>query len=559
MLRKEITAHLQQILRKPKVKLESEEYLVNASELDFITPRTIQHFMKDTTTWAKSTLNRPMPQQLLKEINEESIDIYENRFIFTFSFHLERSIRRTLKELKDYLHTINSKLKSNELQIELDILKFDAEFEMVELLNYQELFLEVESQLKVLYNLVRHVIKEFKGIKKIQGYIVPNQVLLYNKDYGTLYRYYNKYMKHDKSKQKKLNDCVDFQTYYTDEVFLNVISNLLDLGYESTKPIRFKMNAILEEYIFTKEAMQFTFVHQEQEVEIIVIRQPCFYSATPKFEVHLQIRRLNFEDNIILKLIPTLVQFHKYATNESINRLYEYPLSTRDPIVAKSKKAQEMAAQIQSSSTFVVYPAFSEEDYYKKIPYEQLHQLFTLGTNFIDSAKFQAYGTMKFGMLPFTSSDMSKLMFRRLIRLQLFKLGVRTHCFMCGEKGNILPNVTNEDYICSNPKCKCEWGVRSCSECGTPIYKMQKKKSNENDFLTEEEQQEFLNKSDLEWLIDRENINATMALANLCENANLGTSFFTICPNCGDCKQKSKMGRICRRCDAKARCTNMQI
>ncbi|HEO8419800.1 TPA: DUF2357 domain-containing protein [Yersinia enterocolitica] len=533
--RKEITSHLQQILRKPKVRLETEELLVNAAELNLITPKTVQHFMKDTTTWAKSTVNRPVPQKLLKEINEESIDVHENRFVFTFAYRLEIEIRRTLKELRNHLNTIDLKMKSNTIQVELDILKVEAELENIDLESYQVLFDDLYKQLKTLHGLVRQVVKSFKGLRKLNGYIAPNQVLLYNKDYRTLFKYYNEHMKKGDQKEQKLHDCIDFQTYYADEVFINTIAYLLEMNYTPTQPIKLRMNNHLEDYIFTRDKMTVSFTNN-QGIEITVVRKQFANFEESKFEIVLTVRRIDTNEKVSVKLIPTLVQFQQQVSDEQIKALYQY--TTED-----------------SDATFIVYPS-TKEDYDKKMPYEQLHQVLTLGMNFIESDMFQQYGTMKYGVFPFSQSDFSKNVFKRLIRLQLFKLNVRSYCFICGEIGDVLKEGNGEEeYICSNYECRCEWGVRLCN-CGTPIYKMQKKSAKDGEILSAEKQDEFMKKSDLDWIFDQENKNASMALANLCENAHLGNSFFAICPNCGDCKHESKQGRICKRCDAKQRCSS---
>ena len=537
LFRKEITMHLQQILRKPKVKLISQEVLVNAAELDVITPRTIQHFMKDTTTWANTTTSRPVPTQLLKEMNEESIDIYENRFVYTFVFHLEREMSLVLKELKDSLYTIESMLATNQKKIDLNILRADTEFENFELCEFQQTFELALSQLKGLYNLVRQTIKTLKGLKLIQGYVMPNQVLLYNKHYGALYRFYNKFMRAAPEKELKLNDSIDYHSYYTDEVFFTMLQQLQQEGFTHDGPIKLKISEQMGTYIFKKQDRAFTFKHPTQPVEIVITQQ--------KHEIHIVFTHTETMEQQKIRFVPSIVQFHKYVANEQIDELYNYPLE-QEAIVKKLNKRKEEITEQEQLNIMVVYPAKNQDDFLKSMRYEQLHLLLSMGMNFIDAQKFQAYGALKYGVFPYANYTSSKNLFQRFLRLQLFKLGIRTSCFMCGEEGR---KTVDGDYICANPLCGCEWGVRIC-QCGAPLYKMQKKSAKDQHYLTEDQQLEEIAKSDVEWLFEKENLNATMGLSSLCENAHLGTNFFIICPNCGDCKQQSKQGRICKRCDA---------
>lgn len=546
VFRKEITLHLQQILRKPKVKLTTEEMLVNAAELDVITPRTIQHFMKDTTTWAKSTMARPVPQQLLKEVHEESIDIYENRFIYTFADQLEREMRKVIKELKDNVLTIQTILASNELKIELDILRFDAELESMQLLEYEELFSQALSQLTGLYNLVRKTIKTFRGLKFIQGYVVPNQVLLYNKDYGTLYRFYNHYMRAMMDKTFKLNDSIDYQTYYADEVLFTMLHQLQQEGFVHDGPLTLKLGEELNAYIFSKEAVTFSLHHAQFGVKLTIERSGQKITVTVQ---HEQTKKVE-----VSRFLPTLFQLHKYVTEAQIEALYTY--TEQSVFIENKNKRKELITNVQMPTVMVVYPAKTKDDYFKAMPYEKLHLVMTLGTNFISAEKFQAFGAMKYGVFPYSTADFNKQLFKRFIRLQLYKIGVQSFCFMCGADGH----ETNEgEYVCGNPLCRCEWGTRTC-KCGAPLYKMQKKSMKDDVYLTEEQQLAAQTKSDVNWLFEKENINATMGLNNLCENAHLGTSFFTVCANCGDCQQQSKAHRICKRCDAMQRTTcNLEV
>lgn len=521
----QILQYLQAVYNRPKVKLDTRDELVKAAEIDIVTPKTVQHFMKDTTTWARTTVGRPMPAQLLKEVIEESFDVYENRFVFTFAYRLEKLLRKTIKQVKDQLNAIEAKMTSNALQIDLDILKGIAIDENQQMLVYQQFFEQAEKRLKQLYHLTRKVIQLFKELRLIHGSIRPNQVLLYNEDYNKLYKMYRDHFKANIGDEQRLHDNLDVHTYYTDEVFLNVLSFLQQMKYEPLQPLRFTLNDVLERYIFTMEAIAFTFI--KGHVAIDVVRQQCASFEVPIYEIVLTIRRLDQETKQVIRLIPTLVQFTKSVTDTFITQLYQYP----------------------EQSSFIVYPAISKEDYDKQMPYEQLHKLLSLGTNFITSDMFQQYGQMKKGVFPLTQSSLSQQIFERLIRLQLFKLGIRDTCFMCGHSGY---QVAENEYQCTNNECRCEWGVRKC-KCGADIYKMQKK-AKEYAYLTPEEEQTARETSDVDWLFEQESKYAKMSLANLCENAHVRNNFFAICPNCGSCEKESQKERICKRCDAKERC-----
>lgn len=521
----QILQYLQTILQRPKVKLDTHDELVKASEIDIVTPKTVQHFMKNTTTWAQMTVGRPMPAQLLKEVIEESFDVYENRFVFTFAYRLEKLLRKTIKQIKDQLNAIEAKMVSNEFQINLNILKGIAIDENQHMMMHQQFFEQAEKKLKQVHHLTRKVLQLFKELRLIHGSVRPNQVLLYNEDYNRLYKMYRDHFKANIGDEQKLHDQLDMHMYYVDEVFLNVLSFLQRMDYVPDRPLKFKLNDRLEQYIFTTEAITFTLIRNN--VAIDVTRQQCASFDESRYEIVLKVRRLDQQVSQVIRLIPTLVQFMKPTTDKLISQLYQYP----------------------KEYSFVVYPAISKGDYDKQMPYEQLHQILSLGTNFINGDMFQQYGQMKQGVFPLTQSILSQQIFERLIRLQLFKLGIRQTCFMCGASGI---QLAENEYRCSNDDCRCEWGIRKC-KCGAAIYKMQKK-TKDIHFLSPEEELIAREKSDVDWLFEQESKYAKMTLANLCENAHAANNFFAICPNCGCCEKESQNGRICKRCDAKDRC-----
>lgn len=539
---RDIVQHLQAVLRKPKVTLISEEQLVNASELDIITPATITHFMKDTTTWARSSVGRPMPQQLLKEVHEESINVYENRFIYTFVFHLEREMRPFLKELRQQLSTIRHKKAANTRQIALNILREAAELENLSLEEYEQFFEEAYRQLKSLYNLVRQAVKTFRSLKLLGGHVQANQVLLYNKNYNMLYRLYNQYMRTALQAKKKQSYTIDYERYYIDEVFFTMVYQLQQEGFYHDGPPQIDLHDDITVYPFA-DTVSLTFTYEHAPITVTITRT---HIITYVFE------HVTEQTRHEIIFVPALISFEQNVESQHIDALYAFHDQVDEPTDDKKKRKKKRQPNARKQrDIFVVYPAGSAEHYNDNIRYEHIHRVVTLGTNFIEPAHFEQFGNMKYGVFPYMMSATPQQIFKRFIRLQLARLNVHTHCFLCGAEGQ--KHGEEGDYTCSNIKCGSEWGTRTC-QCGAPLYKMLKRSKMDDVYVTEAQEAELREQSDVNWLFGKETINAQMALTNICENANLGTSFFTICPNCGDCKQQSKQGRICRRCDALERC-----
>ncbi|AVK85011.1 hypothetical protein C3943_16395 [Lysinibacillus sp. B2A1] len=526
--RQDILKHLQFITRKPKLKLESEHYLVNAEELDVVTPQTVQYFMKDTTTWRRTTLNRPVPQQLLKESYIESLDVHENRFVFTFAYMLEKNVRQFLKLLREHIQNIQREMNNTNSLIELNILREEAEWKKLDVEQYLEFFNCVYRQMKPLHALLREALRLFRGLQKLHGYIQPNQVLLYNRDYKTLYKLYNEFLNKGEPKEQKWHDHIDYQTYYVDSVFIDILQMIVEtkLFTVASEPLKLPIGDYLDDYIFPRKDMVVEFTHSDVLLRVTRVQNENFEAE--RSVILLEMIRHDINKVITYRLVPTFVQFHEGLSKAELEGLYKYP--------------------VNGVSTFIIHPS-KEEDYSKQLTYNELHRLFNLGMNFLEDEHYEQFGNMKYGA--FSSAVNMAENIKRLLRLQLFTLGVRHVCFICGNHGNAIKQQKGEEeYVCSNVRCKVEWGVRCCSKCGTEIYKMQKKI--EATFLTEEQIEEITAKRDIAWLLDAEKRNGDFALANFCENAHLGNNFFAICPNCGDCQQKTKKNRLCRRCDVKS-------
>ena len=96
--------HLDIIVRNPKLTLIKEERVVNAEKSKKVTVESIKDLSRHTNYISKydEENNYIEPSKILNIFNEETYNIYENRFLYTLVKQVEKFIYKKELELKDF-------------------------------------------------------------------------------------------------------------------------------------------------------------------------------------------------------------------------------------------------------------------------------------------------------------------------------------------------------------------------------------------------------------------------------------------------------------------------
>lgn len=120
---------LDNIVRKPKLSLIREENVVKIEKSKRVTVDSIKDLSKHTNYIAKidEQTEDVEPSKILDVRNEETYNIYENRFFYTLYNNLVRFVTRKEEELKDFETSVdkmleyNSSTKANNEKINIEL------------------------------------------------------------------------------------------------------------------------------------------------------------------------------------------------------------------------------------------------------------------------------------------------------------------------------------------------------------------------------------------------------------------------------------------------------
>jgi hypothetical protein len=531
---------LEQVCKQPKKQLTGKERLVHVSELDRVTPQTMEYFMREPSTWDYVPLQQPRPNRVMKEEIEESLDLYENRFIVTFIQLAIDIIISRQKSLEKKKSMAQSRIKSMDTRISYDIMAGYALSEKDELVTYEEMYDEEITALRAYKNKLRVFRNSFKELRPIEGYVRPNQVLVYDKNYAPLFRIYQRIKEIDSKKNKYEKEDVDFLSYYTDSLFFSYLQVLKKLGFENNEDLVMPISNDIEDYPFSRDEVTFRFSHEEkdQPYYVEITRHSLEAGATTGHQIQMKFCNETTGVSSKISIFPSVIAWNGLVEQTELQKIYHH--------LPFEQEEEELVSSMLAHTT-------GSNEFGSLIPYQSAHYLINLGANFINPDDWEAFGYFKKGMLPQIPGDeFSERAFTRLVHIHLFVLGFRDRCLVCDSEGESLDiNNTEEAYRCSNPQCNMEWGISSCSSCHSAMLKMQKKIKGD---VEQEEESELDKLTDMGWILEQEQKNAGLTLSNMCENHYRGNSFFAICPNCGQCQHENRKHKYCRRCDAKHSC-----
>ncbi len=248
----EACPHIDTIVRNPKLTLIKEEVIVKMEKSKKVTVETIKDLAKHTNYINKydEDKNKVEPKQVLNVFNEETFNIYENRFLYTLIDCMDRFVSSKEKDLKA-LNDLNdgkfieysasSKTSKEKVSIEL---KITSEILTVDGVN-DRLKKEIKDALKRLKRVKEylgswHKSSMYQELEKqhvhlIQPPLKKTNIILKNPNFGLaarLWDYLRKYdleenednIKDDLERQKnELKSLID-HSFFIDFCVLSSIS-----------------------------------------------------------------------------------------------------------------------------------------------------------------------------------------------------------------------------------------------------------------------------------------------------------------------------------------------
>lgn len=236
--------YIDNILRNPKRFIINEEEIVKVELAKRVTVESVIHLSQHTSLIQdidKKT-GDVKPSKILNINRDESLDTYENRFIFTLINNLELFFNERITESgdssyyidkKDLSYEANTKVGTENINISLTIHSLDKDVdEMVNSsgMTYQDRVRKIKMQIDGFHGTELYQTLTHLHVSPVRSPIRKTNVILKNPNFQraeALWNYINSFVSKDKKEYQKLDyfDNSDIKNEYDHAVLLAYIAN----------------------------------------------------------------------------------------------------------------------------------------------------------------------------------------------------------------------------------------------------------------------------------------------------------------------------------------------
>ncbi len=236
--------YIDNILRNPKRFIINEEEIVKVELAKRVTVESVIHLSQHTSLIQdidKKT-GDVKPSKILNINRDESLDTYENRFIFTLINNLELFFNERITESgdssyyidkKDLSYEANTKVGTENINISLTIHSLDKDVdEMVNSsgMTYQDRIRKIKMQIDGFHGTELYQTLTHLHVSPVRSPIRKTNVILKNPNFQraeSLWNYINSFVSKDKKEYQKLDyfDNSDIKNEYDHAVLLAYIAN----------------------------------------------------------------------------------------------------------------------------------------------------------------------------------------------------------------------------------------------------------------------------------------------------------------------------------------------
>ena len=459
---KRVIPFLLKIIDKPRSFIKSLEEKVLVETAKRINHKAISKLSQDSNDWYARTILSVKPKNIVADINEETIDLYENRFICSLTDRIAKLVASRRQYYQDTLKTIddNSAIwimdkdyhTTNSFQFFNKITKYSNTFFHDN--NFRD---KVVSELQDIENVEKkiRIIKrsEFYRIlhkkRKVVDPIQKTNILMFEFNYNQAYKlwkYLNQIHQEEKLENKVEIIESELNGYYTLYCLLSVFSSIHDIGFKeiSKNTIQYLDNKIKinDDLIFLKDGYKLTLGMRDNEIHL-------FYNYDEK---------KNFLDEFVF--VPNYINF------ENLNRI---EVSDYTEKVLNELSIREKHTNITSKYAFVSLNInrCSENNTYSDKVYKRFYGI---GTNYSPEEKNEnllKWADYKTGISIISPVNLRNnfLRIERIINYHLIRniniLNSLKKCPLCG--GIHIVALNNQNYSCHD--CNYDISITYCNSC----------------------------------------------------------------------------------------------
>jgi hypothetical protein len=458
----------QEIFNKPRSFIKSFEEKVHIDLVKKINYKAIAQLSRDSNDWQTQTLTSIKPKRVISEVNEDTYNIYENRFIITLiekcyllvlqeRTRLENLIERMASEystsLFDDESSRNQFVRVDRSMLLNDILvnRFD-DFDNAGEIKITQTLNEVKSAENKLLMLMRSdFFQSIRRSRRVANPINRTNILLFDHKYNRAFKlweylYLNKF---SQIQTLNLEDTDSEEHAYCLYVFFCTLASIIDMGFQITSNPKVQINTNM---IKLENEIRF-----ERDKIILCI------DIIKSNSIHL--RNLIDEQRNIwndFELVPKFNDFEHHTQNE----IRDLTTKILNDMVYTPKKRERYSSKIALVSLDI--HACSEKNDFGDALYRRFYNI---GDNFDASESAEnvkKWAGYKHGIQIISPTDirLNILRISRLINFQLIKdkefESFSEKCPICG---STFIKAVGSDYVCY--ECNHVISKTSCVNCKT--------------------------------------------------------------------------------------------
>ncbi len=569
---------------RPRSWLREEEILMPTERVRRVSRRAIGHMARHPEHVAVNRL-RVRPQRLLAVVQEEELELYENRAAITLIKALQsRALRRLerVERAKEQIDEITSQLKKT-----LRYGHYRRARKLGERVELDQEHLEnIRAQGQRIIDAYRLQLRTFGACLSsrlgqalrfstpVRGELRSTNILLHDRNYQViepLWRALDKEKRQRISIDPRLDDP---EAAYSDFVMLLTARALFEIGYNPAPDQHFPLALTRAPQDERGEVHELVFFLPDED-QALPWEQETTAPPAPKTRNgnKKRTRRGNRSGRSRRKVglestTPTgwkAVLHRRLATVKEPDRCWielarmdergrehhtvvcdlcaTFNGMTDRPDLPHDTKPKGTPRQIAWLHPVELRPK-REEEPNEHYTFEET--LLSHSVGFIPHHEHGEPSAISLPLAPwlFHSTDrMGRLLLTRTLAVDMQHGIVPSRCPVCGEVGR--STRREGDRACSDEDCGTRWGTRTC-ECGTVIPKVLPPLPRRD--VLEEAAKEMASPLARRHLM--ETLGGRELLADLCYSDHVISQgkFWVICPGCGHCHERESCGQSCVRC-----------
>jgi hypothetical protein len=569
----ELTRLLDKMLKAPLSRLMDEQHLVDPGEIQRITSSTVDYFIHHPETWRLRTYVRPQPVRLLDERSTEDFDVYENRFVLYFLNELDARLAHLIARYDEIAKELSVKVPEMVLDASRWLLNVpDEELDRLQSqLDQAEHLVRILTRYRANLRQVRAA-PMFNGVHSLNGSPRPNTTLRLHPIYGKLYRLYEEIRQGEFSHKRIrfLDDAhtSDLNALYGNFCLVTLLRGLKELGFVPSEGSVAHVSLFRGDVAVCYgsgdgDGLRLEFVHgARKEISARVTWSLATGNPALDGSIHVELSSARASEPVTktdVWLMPDPSWWGSESGNAETKRndlrgLYARLESTHRSAYCRGiekrrgrRRERQLAGVAEQAvpGTLVVLHPTAPGYFDDSLGYSDLRLLLNQGDNFTSDEDYRRFGGYRVGCLPVfpshTGSDERSLTrLKRMVRIQLFRIGVNDLCLRCNSTARGVQVTSGMRYTC--PKCNLSWGEVRC-HCGMEYMKIVAPRiSGQVPPLS---------------LVDvpsagravaiSEAVEGRWAIASACEALDHLDDIWVICPYCGHCEKEHKSAE-CMRC-----------